>query len=479
MKSQKTTWAENEFSNIDFGDVRLTKRLIKLSDSLSDIPQSSINQACGSWSQTKAAYRFFKNEKVDVAAILSSHSNQSAERAKQEERILAIQDTSYICYKNHPKTKGLGLISKRKGLNKTEIKTDGLIMHTTFAVTTEGLPLGLLDQVVYAREPLPEEKAKIKKSSHGCSVSIEDKESIKWLNAVNKTHDLLKDSSTKVVTVCDREADIYDFFECAHSIGEDFLVRSNQTRNINKKSLHSKKNKETIKDFMEKQASQGQIQVKIPAKKNMPARTATLDISFASFTVSPSRNNIRKRTQELSNFTLSGILVIEKKPPKDIGPLEWILVANLIVNDFDAALEKVRWYCLRWRTEVFHKILKSGFLIEDCRLSTAERLIRYITLMSIIAWRIFYITLIARTHPGLPCTKLLDKNEWQVLYVKIHRSQNYPKVEPTIRTVVSWIAQLGGFLARKGDGGPGPMALWRGWRRLTDLCEGWELANCG
>ena len=154
-------------------------------------------------------------------------------------------------------------------------------------------------------------------------------------------------------------------------------------------------------------------------------------------------------------------------------------MTNLIVNDFDAALEKVRWYCLRWRIEVFHKILKSGFLIEDCRLSTAERLIRYITLMSIIAWRIFYITLIARTQPELPCTKLLDKNEWQILYVKIHRRQNYPKVEPTIKTVVSWIAQLGGFLARKGDGEPGPMVLWRGWRRLTDLCEGWELANCG
>jgi len=280
-----------------------------------------------------------------------------------------------------------------------------------------------------------------------------------------------------VVTVCDREADIYDFFEFAQQNNADFLVRAGQNRHINKKSLHAKKHTEKLWVFMQKQSSQGQIQVELPAQKDKPARVATLDISYGEFTMNPSRNNIRNKTEDLLNFTLNGIYVIEKNPPKNEKALEWLLITNLPVNCFDSALEKVRWYCLRWRIEVFHKILKSGFLIEDCRLGTAKRLIRYITLMSIIAWRIFYITLLARTHPDLPCTKLLEEEEWQVLYANMNRTRNFPKEVPTIKKVVSWIAQLGGFLARKNDGDPGPITLWRGWRRLADLCQGWRLAH--
>lgn len=472
-----STWAFNEFKAVDFGDTRLTQRLIKLSNDLSELPEGSINQACGSWSQTKAAYRFFKNEKVNEAMILSNHVRCTLERIKQEKTILAIQDTSYICYKNHPKTKGLGLISKRSGLNKKTIQTDGLIMHTAFAVNTEGLPLGLLDQTIYARAPLPETKAAIKKTSHNNGLPIEEKESIRWLNAIGQTQQILKENKAHVVTVCDREADMYDFFEYALQHHADFLVRASRNRCINKHSPRTEKNKEKLWTFMQRQPSEGKIQIEISAKKDKPARQATLDVNFTSFTMNPPRNNIRNRTQKLTDFTLYGIYVIERHPPQQEEALEWLLITNLAVDSFDTALEKVRWYCLRWRIEVFHKILKSGFSIESCRLGTAQRLIRYITLMSVIAWRIFFITLVARTNPELPCTDILEDEEWKVIYAKMNQTHVYPKRIPSIKTVVSWIAQLGGFLARKNDAEPGPIVLWRGWRRLADLCEGWRLAH--
>ena len=121
--------------------------------------------------------------------------------------------------------------------------------------------------------------------------------------------------------------------------------------------------------------------------------------------------------------------------------------------------------------------MKSGFSIESCRLGTAKRLIRYITLMSIIAWRIFYITFIARENPKLPCTEILEDEEWKVIYVKINKTKNFPVAAPTIKTFVSWIAQLGGFLARKNDSEPGPIVVWRGWRKFAALYEGWQLAH--
>ena len=128
---------------------------------------------------------------------------------------------------------------------------------------------------------------------------------------------------------------------------------------------------------------------------------------------------------------------------------------------------------------MYHKVLKSGFRIEHCRLGDAQRLIRYVTVMSIIAWRIFMLTLLARTYPEAPCTTLLTDLEWQVLYRTMNKTSSLPSKPPSLCEVTDWIARLGGFLARKHDGQPGTMALWRGWKRLTDLTQGWLLATEG
>ena len=83
------------------------------------------------------------------------------------------------------------------------------------------------------------------------------------------------------------------------------------------------------------------------------------------------------------------VYVQEKDPPQGADPLEWMLLTNLKVENFDDALEKIAWYKLRWRIEMFFKVLKSGFSVEDCRLSDGKRLIKYLTIMSILAWRLF------------------------------------------------------------------------------------------
>ena len=159
----------------------------------------------------------------------------------------------------------------------------------------------------------------------------------------------------------------------------------------------------------------GDTQVVIPARRKTPhgkeraARTALLTIKFGSFLLNPPRNNVKHRTSELPDLPMHAVYVFEVHPPDGAEPVEWMLLTNLRVTHFDEAYEKVLWYCLRWRIEMFFKVLKSGFLGE----------------------------------------------------------------------VVIWIARLGGFLARKGDGMPGTMTLWRGWKRLTDLTEGWNLAIHG
>ena len=148
-----------------------------------------------------------------------------------------------------------------------------------------------------------------------------------------------------------------------------------------------------------------------------------------------------------------------------------MLLTNLVVENFKEAMEKVDWYKLRWTIEVFHKILKSGCQVEACRLQTGDRLKRYITICSIIAWRLHWMTFINRTDPQKPCTVLLENHEWKALYGKINKTSAVPNDPPTVRVAVRWIAMLGGFLARKNDGEPGIITIWRGWQRLSDIAD--------
>ena len=99
--------------------------------------------------------------------------------------------------------------------------------------------------------------------------------------------------------------------------------------------------------------------------------------------------------------------------------------------------------------EVWHRILKSGCRIEARQLETAERLRRCLALYSVLAWRILYATMLARSVPEAPCSVLLDPEEWQALYCAIHRVPQPLSEPPSLAQVVQWIAQLGGFVGSR------------------------------
>ncbi|MFZ2654597.1 MAG: IS4 family transposase [Victivallales bacterium] len=483
MKSERRTgWASEEFEDVELGDKRLNARLVRLCDRFSESPESPINQACEDWAETKAAYRFFKNENVVAGEIMEAHRLKTAKRVKQNKTVLAIQDTSYFIYTNHPKTEGLGRMSLKKGKNVEKIYSNGLAMHSCLAVTTDGLPLGFLDQQIFVRELRTEEERKLADVT-----PIEDKESYRWLQSLKNTKEITGD--IQVVTVCDREADIYELFMLSDNIKSPVLVRANVDRAINRSSRYAEKDVVKLWAHMDNQPEAGTITVDIPARretqhcKERESRVATLTIKFGSFLLSPPRNNIKYRSQKLPDIKMQAVYAFEANPPDGSEAVAWMLLTNLPVNDFAGACEIVRWYCLRWMIEMYFKVLKSGFSVEECRLGDAERLTRYLTIMRIVAWRLFMITFIARTDPNITCTKLLADYEWKVLFLKINKNKTLPKKTPAIGEVVVWIARLGGFLARKGDGYPGTITLWRGWKRLADLTEGWSLAiqadTCG
>jgi hypothetical protein len=349
-------------------------------------------------------------------------------------------------------------------------------MHACLGVTTEGMPLGLLDQSVFVRKLLSAKRRRLADVT-----PIEKKESYRWLKSLRNTHAITGD--TQVVTVCDREADAYELFALSDQLRSPVLVRANVDRAINRKSRYAEKGVANLWAFMRERPAAGTKTIDIPERKATAhvkarkARTAILTIKFGVFSLSPPRNHVKHRRTHLVDLPMSAVYAYEADPPTDEEPVAWMLLTNLPVTTFEEACEKVAWYCLRWRIEMYFKVLKSGFNVEDCRLATAARLTRYLTVMSVVAWRLFMITLIARTAPATPCTEFLSDSEWMVLFRCVNKGKPLPRNTPAVRDVVIWIARLGGFLARKHDGMPGTLTLWRGWKRLTDLTYGWCIAS--
>jgi hypothetical protein len=478
--NHEASWAAEEFAEVRLGDTRLDARLIKLCDRFSDAPESPINQACADWAETKAAYRFFQNENVAVGDILAAHRQRTVVRAREHPIVLAVQDTSYFVYTSHLKTEGLTRMSLKKGKHVKTIYSNGLMMHTCLAVTTEGLPLGLLDQRIFSRKFRPKKSRASKYAKPHDHLPVEEKESYRWMEALVNTKKAVGEA--EVIAVCDREADFYDLFKLSDQIGCPVLVRANADRIINRRSRYAEKGVEKLWDHMREQPETGTYAIEIPRRsktkhcKERAARTATVTVRFGAFRLNPSRNHAKHRQEDLPDLDMNAIYVLEPNPPEGEEPVEWMLLTNLPVTSFEEAYEKVRWYCLRWRIEMYFKVLKSGFRVEACRLEHADRLTRYLAVMSIVAWRLFMITLIARTDPARPCSTLLAGHEWKVLFRKATGCRSLPKTPPRMGDVVIWVAKLGGYLARKSDGPPGTLTLWRGWKRLADLTEGWQMA---
>src|SRR5438046_4356127 len=138
------TWADDEFGNADLGDVRRNARLVQLASVLGRQPSASLPQATDDAATLKAAYRFFDNDYVRAEAMLESHVLSTKRRMQAVSLVLAVQDTTYLDWTDHPNTSGLGPLAAPSH--------QGLLAHSTLALTAERVPLGLLQQQGWARD---------------------------------------------------------------------------------------------------------------------------------------------------------------------------------------------------------------------------------------------------------------------------------------------------------------------------------------
>ena len=457
--TQPADWAIAEFGHAELGDDRRTDRLLMIATAFAQQPTASIPQACGPGPATQGAYRFFENEDTDPEAIRDAHHQATLERVRHHSVVLTLQDTSTLNYSTHPQTQGLGPIGTRRQ------NIIGLLLHSTLAVTPSGQPLGLLHTAVRARDP---KQAGCAQQRHAKPTA--EKESQKWLDSLSACQQWAPHCPhTTLVNVADREGDLYDLFAQALAPTEDprvhLLVRAKHNRRLAGEDRR-------LWDTVGRQRVAGQLKVRVGRRGEQPARLATLAIRFAQVTLAAPT-----RQAGQPPLTVWVIEARERRAPQGATPILWRLLTTLPVTCLTEACEKVGWYAQRWQIEVIHKVLKSGCQTEQRQLETAARLERVLAVDQVVAWRLLALCKAAREQPDAAVSAWLDQAEWEALWCHVQQRTTPPKTPPSVRSAVRWIAQLGGFMARKGDGEPGPMTLWRGLHRLNDLTAMWRLCH--
>lgn len=452
------SWLDEELAGSTFADARLGQRLRRLLEQLGGAMGASLPLACQDWAATKAAYRFFDNDRVSEAQILAGHFAATASRvAVTEGPLLILHDTTEFVY-HRVRPEPIGLTGQYPCRNTSYDRRQfytvcGLLMHTSLGVTPDGLPLGLCAIKFWTRASF-KGTSTLKRHINPTRVPIEQKESLRWLENMRQASVLAADPA-RCIHIGDREGDIYELFVTAHELGTHFLVRSSVDRRADDGTR-------TIIAAMDEVPGQGEHWIEVRDDKGKSSR-AHLTIKYQRLHVLPPLAK-QKRCPALE---LTVICADERGTPENRQPIHWRLITDLPVTCVDEAIETIGWYALRWKIELFHKILKSGCRAEDAKLRSAERLVNLLALFCILAWRVFWLTMLNRTAPTASPRLVFTPLEIRLLDQLVKDKASSPA--PTLSHYLTKIARLGGYLARAKDPPPGNMVMWRGLSRITDI----------
>jgi len=413
-------------------------------------PGGRVTQVFTTRKESEAVYRILSSKHTDVAKLREAMRDACVGRIGDRCFVLAIQDTTALNFTAHPATCGLGPLGHSQLL--------GFLHHSVMLVGDDGVPLGLVYQDTWARkadEP-PQEPDTRKRP-------LADKESARWVESQQAIHEAIP-TGVGVLTVADREADIIDLLWLPRPDNCDLLIRACYDRVVEGP-------RRLLRATVEAAPLAGTYEIQLPRRPERKPRDAHLNIRYCPVTVEPPSH--RKSDPEAKSVKLTAIWTYETNPPEGESPVDWLLLTTLPITDFEAARECVRYYTLRWMIERLHYTLKSCCRFEDSQLRTFERLERWLVLQSIIAWRLLWMTYIARVDDEQSCEIAFTPLEWHLLWRSHHPDQPLPARGPSLKEAMHWMADLGGFAPNKGH--PGVRRLTRGMQCLQQMVLGVQL----
>ena len=417
-------WAEQEFGGAQFGDKRLTRRLVKIAADKGASPGRSYSKSAGgNWADTMGYYRFVEHEDpeaITMDSILAPHAAMTVRRARTCDTVLCIQDTTDLDQSANRDCEGLGVT----GCNQTGTKSRGLRLHSVLATDGNGVPLGILHADCYAPELKPERRGKDHRY-----IPVEEKETYRWIEGQKQIARIARDElpSVRVISITDREG---DFFEHFHSwepdSGVHLLVRAKNNRAVHveaeddgddeaARKMFAAVAETPVRSTMRIHISRRSARPKQGRRKAREARRerdARVEVRYMPVDIRPPAHGLSSRKPPVPVWLVH---VREIDPPENADAVDWRLLTTLPIDSPADAERCVRWYCRRWRIEDWHRVLKSGCRTEACRLKTAERIKRAVAIDMVAAWRIMLMVLLGREAPDLPAEVIFTELEVAIL----------------------------------------------------------------
>ena len=413
-----------DFPTLDLGDKRRDERFIKIIENIVRHPGSSIPRHNERWYDTKATYEFFKNEDIKLHAITAAISAFGVSQAEKKQ-LLVIHDTSTISY-NDLQAEELAYIDNAAG--------KGIFCHSSIATTVNGIPLGLLNQQISSREP-----SELGKSARRQQKPFEEKESYKSYQGIESVNELLG-AEIKKIHIGDRDADIYELFFNVPNEGAELLIRARHNR---KTAAGSE-----LWQHISKQKVAASEEIIIPDRTGKRKKKVQVQIRYKEVEIlCPAHKG-----KMYDSVVLTAIEIRQKGNNKD--GIYWKLLTTLDVKNAEEAKQCMKWYSYRWLIERFHYVLKSGCGIEALQLKKVESLKKAVAVYSLAAFNIMQLTYQSRQTPNVSCELVLNRQQWETLYMLKFKINKLPKQPPTLQEATRWLANMGGYLGRKSDGPP-------------------------
>lgn len=446
-------WAKETFSHAQLGDSRRAKRLVVLASNLSNKLGQSLVQSSTSPADIEAAYRFTRNKAISAQAIADSGFLATAKRVHQYDCLLALEDTTSLEFKHQTVRDEMGHTTSNK-------KSRGMHAHSVLLFAPEQQHVvGLIEQKRWTRDI-----RLYGQNNRHASRAYEDKESYKWEQASEAMAMRLGSDMEKVISVCDREADIIEYLAYKTRQQQRFVVRSMQSRCIEQSDNKLYRYSSSLR-------SAGKRIVQVRQKGGRKAREASCEIRYAKVDVKMPAN---KKGDSVSLYYVGC-----QEANNDQG-LSWHLLTSEPVTSKSEAERVLTYYEKRWLIEEFHKAWKSGGTqVEDLRMQRKDNLEKMIVILAFIAARLHqlrYLGLNKQAAQKQNCECILSPLAWRLLWMKQEKSK-LPKTIPSVYWAYISLGKLAGWHDSKRNGRVGWERLWEGWFKLQTILEGYELAQ--
>ncbi len=444
-----SAWAHDELLSADLKHVRRKKRAVAMLTSMGACPAGSVLEVFKTSAERQGAYDFLENSAVRAEDICASIAQATAARAARSDYAFVAVDGSSLNLTDLARCKGFGAI----GTNTAGAR--GLKVINAYAVSPEGVPLGICAQVWWARTP------RARRQDHQRR-KLDVKETRHWVEGIENTCATFEKvaPSTRAWFQLDREGDGAHVLSTLDRCGHWFTVRSNHDRRLHGQAKRAR----YLRKELSKALVRGEYELAVSAAPGRQARTARMVVRWLKVTL----RMHDKATGKTWPVTLTAVSTREAgTTPRGESPLHWVLLTNHPVNSLGDAQRVIYGYSLRWRVEELHRTWKSGACnVEQSQLRKKEHVIKWATLMVAVAARIERLKVLARTEPELPATRELTPFEIKALVLVRRRTKKrtdpMPSDEPTIGEAVRWLADIGGYTGKSSGGPPGAVTIRRG-----------------